>query len=159
MAARKKRHSRNKGLAVIALTKLAHAGVMLAATIAAVRLMHKNVPQHVASWIDNVPLLDPDNRYIAALLQKLRVVHTKELKELSALGFLYVGLFSVEGVGLWLEQRWAEWLTLVTTGLLIPIELVELWREFGAGKLILLLINIAIVAFLAFLVRRKKRRD
>ena len=40
--------------------------------------------------------------------------------------FLYAALFAVEGVGLWLGKRWAEWLTVVTTSLLIPIEIYEI---------------------------------
>jgi uncharacterized membrane protein (DUF2068 family) len=34
-----------------------------------------------------------------------------------ALGaFLYAGLFTTEGLGLWLGLRWAEYLTIVATG-------------------------------------------
>jgi hypothetical protein len=34
-----------------------------------------------------------------------------------------------EGVGLWLRKRWAEWLTVIATSLLVPLELYELVRR------------------------------
>jgi uncharacterized membrane protein (DUF2068 family) len=34
----------------------------------------------------------------------------------------------VEGVGLWLDPLWAEYLTVIATSLLIPVELYELER-------------------------------
>ena len=36
---------------------------------------------------------------------------------------IYAELFLTEGIGLWLEQRWAEWLTVIITSALIPIEI------------------------------------
>lgn len=152
----KRTHARNRGLFVLAFAKFAHAFVILIATVAALNLLHKNVPVHVARWLD-MARIDPDNRYMAGLLRKLRVVHTEELKKLSALGFFYVAMFSVEGIGLLLEKRWAEWLTLVATGLFIPIELHALWREPSAMKLGLLILNIVVVVFLAILLFRKNR--
>jgi uncharacterized membrane protein (DUF2068 family) len=153
-----KRRLRNKGLFAIALTKFVHAFIVLVATVAALNLLHKNVPLHIARWVDMLRL-DPDNRFIASFLWKLRVVHTRELKELSALGFFYVGLFAVEGVGLLLEKRWAEWLTLLATSLFIPMEVYSLCTEANAAKALLLLANLAIVIFLAWLLWRKRSRD
>ena len=38
-------------------------------------------------------------------------------------------LFLVEGVGLWLLKRWAEWLTVIITSSLVPIEIYEIHRH------------------------------
>ncbi len=158
MTATRKRQSRNKGLLTVALFKFATAFVVTFATITAVRLMHKNVPYHFSQWIDMLRI-DPDNRYVAWVLQKLRVIHTKELQQLAGLGFFYAALFYVEGIGLALEQRWAEWLTLLATGLFIPIEIYGLCTKPSAGKVAILLVNIGIVIFLAYLLRQKSARD
>jgi uncharacterized membrane protein (DUF2068 family) len=40
----------------------------------------------------------------------------------------------VEGTGLWLDQLWAEYLTVVATSLLVPLELYELVRHPTALK-------------------------
>lgn len=155
MKRKAKHRSRNKGLIIIALSKFFYAVVVTLATVIALNLMHKDVSLHAARWIDMLRL-DPDNRYIATVLRKLRVVHTEDLKKLSALGFFYVALFLVEGTGLMLEKRWAEWLTIIATGLLIPIEVAELLKEPTFAKSILLATNLAVVVFLSFLIARRK---
>lgn len=107
-------------------------------------------------WCDELRI-DPDNRLIGELLNKLQLVHTKELKELSALGAGYAALFLTEGTGLLFRQRWAEWLTIVATSSLMPLELYELIKEFTVLRLLVLLVNTAVVLFLVYRVRQKGR--
>jgi uncharacterized membrane protein (DUF2068 family) len=145
-------------LFAIALFKLLSAVALVVAAIGALNLFHKNVALQATRWIDMLRI-DPDNRYIGAVLEKLRFIHTHELKQLAALTFFYAALFLVEGVGLALEKRWAEWLTIVATGLFIPVEVYELCRQPTLIKAALLLINILVVVFLAYLVRHKQARQ
>ena len=56
----------------------------------------------------------------------------------------YAAVFAVEGVGLWMQRRWAEWLTCIITASLIPLELWELIHRPTIGKAAVLLANIAI---------------
>ena len=41
----------------------------------------------------------------------------------------YAAVFAVEGVGLWMRRRWAEWLTTIITASLIPLEVWELIQQ------------------------------
>ena len=75
-------------------------------------MLHKDVASNVALWLDQLRI-NPHNQVIGTLLNKLPLVHTKELKQLSALGLGYAGLFLTEGTGLLFRQRWAEWLTII----------------------------------------------
>jgi uncharacterized membrane protein (DUF2068 family) len=43
-----------------------------------------------------------------------------KIKQLGIGSMIHAGLFLTEGIGLWLEKRWAEWLTAIITGLLDP---------------------------------------
>jgi len=52
--------------------------------------------------------VDPDNRYLGALLAKLTLLDDKKIEALSGLTFAYSALFLVEGTGLFFEKRWAE---------------------------------------------------
>jgi len=61
---------------------------------------------------------------------------------------LYTALLVAEAVGLWRARRWAEYLTLVETGLLVPFELYELAGGISALKILSLVINLAIVLYL-----------
>ena len=61
-----------------------------------------------------------------------------------------------EGTGLALRKRWAEYLTIIATGLLIPLEIYELWKTASVLKGALLIGNVAIVLFLIWIVRSKE---
>lgn len=60
----------------------------------------------------------------------------------------YTVLLAVEMVGLWRARRWAEYLTLVETATLVPIEIYELAGTVSALKVLTLLLNLAVVAYL-----------
>ncbi len=60
----------------------------------------------------------------------------------------YTALLVAEAVGLWRARRWAEYLTLVETGLLVPFEIYELTGGVTALKVLTLVINLAIVLYL-----------
>jgi uncharacterized membrane protein (DUF2068 family) len=68
--------------------------------------------------------------------------------ELALLVTAYAALEATEMVGLWFSKRWAEYLTLVATVLLIPIEVYELSEGVSVFKVITLIINVAIAVYL-----------
>ena len=155
MTAKTRSHG-DRALLAIAVFKFVKGSVLLALACGAMNLLHKDVASHVEHWLEQLRI-DPDNRYIGTLLSKLQLVHTKELKEFSALGAGYAALFLTEGTGLLLRQRWAEWLTIIATSSLMPLEIYELIKEFTPLRLLLLLVNAALVLFLVFRVRQKHR--
>lgn len=139
----------------IALFKFIKGALLLALAFGALTFLHKDVAAHVALWLDQMRV-DPDNEFIGSFLSKLQLVHSKELKELSVLGTGYAGLFLTEGTGLLFRKRWAEWLTIIATSSLMPIEVYELVEKFTAIRLCALLINAAVVLYLIYLVRQKE---
>jgi uncharacterized membrane protein (DUF2068 family) len=70
--------------------------------------------------------------------------------------FLYAGLFLTEGIGLWLLKRWAIWFTVIITGSFLPVEIYELARHPSAGRIGLLAINLALVAYLIRQIRDER---
>jgi uncharacterized membrane protein (DUF2068 family) len=155
----KQRSHRHGGgaLLVIAVFKFVKGAVLLALAFGALTFLHKDVASEVQRWLDQLRI-DPDNKFIGALLGKLQLVHTKELKEISALGAGYAALFLTEGTGLLFRKRWAEWLTIVATSSLMPIEVYELVEKFTAVRLFALPINAAVVLYLIYLVRQKENQ-
>ena len=143
-------------LLAIALLKFFKGAVLIVLACGAINLLHKDVALHVERWLNQLRI-DPDNYYIGTLLNRLELVHTKELKELSALGFGYAALFLTEGTGLLFRKRWAEWLTIIATSSFMPLELYELVKEFTALRLLLLLVNAAVVLFLISRVHSYRR--
>src|SRR3981189_2837702 len=62
----------------------------------------------------------------------------------------YAVLEGTEGVGLAMRRRWAEYLTVIATGLLIPYELYEVIRHVTLFKVGALVLNLAVVGYLAY---------
>jgi uncharacterized membrane protein (DUF2068 family) len=60
----------------------------------------------------------------------------------------YAVLEATEAVGLWLARRWAEYLTLVATAVLLIPESYELTRRVVPLKVIALVVNLAVVVYL-----------
>jgi uncharacterized membrane protein (DUF2068 family) len=144
----------SRGLLLVAAYKLIKGIALLAVAIGALKLLHKDVAAEVAQWID-ILRVDPHNQYIQKLLDKLDMVDDKKLKALSVGTFFYSALFLTEGIGLALRQRWAEYLTIVSTASLLPLEVYEVVKHLDIARVVVLLANIAIVVYLVIEVRRK----
>jgi len=144
----------SRGLLLVAVYKLIKGLALLAVAIGALKLLHKDVAAEVAQWID-ILRVDPHNHYIQKLLDKLGMVDDKKLKALSVGTFIYSALFLTEGIGLALRQRWAEYLTIVSTASLLPLEVYEIVKHVDIARIVVLLANIAIVVYLVIEVRRK----
>ena len=71
--------------------------------------------------------------------------------------FAYSTLFLIEGVGLWRGRHWGEVLTVAATSSLVPIEIYEIARHVSWLKILVLIANLAIVAYL--LARLRRERD
>jgi uncharacterized membrane protein (DUF2068 family) len=142
-----------RGLRIIAAFKLLKACSLVALGVGALKLLHKDLAGLVEHWI-NVFQVDPRNHFINLLLVKLSNFDDRRLKALSVGTFIYAGIFLVEGVGLALQKRWAEYFTIITTSSLLPIEIYELLKRVSLGRSLALAINLAVVAYLILELRR-----
>ena len=98
--------------------------------------------------------LDPHRPFIRHLVDKLGHLgrHTVTLFGVGAIAYGCLEL--VEGYGLFRRRRWAEWLTVIATALLIPLELYELVHRASVLKAAGLAVNVLIVIYLVRVVRR-----
>jgi len=150
--------NRSVTLFLIALFKLAKGILLLIVGIGAHRLLHRDVAETVAHWVD-ILRVDPDNRYIHRFLTHVLAVTPAQLKAASVGTFVYAALLLTEGTGLLLRKRWAEYFTIITTAGLIPLEIYELVHRVTTAKIVILAINVAIVVYLIARVRRARRRQ
>ena len=138
----------------IAFFKLLKALVLLAVMVTSFNLIRHEPTQAITRWALTFHV-DPNNYYIHTVLVWLLRIDVKHL-ELFAVGTgLYALLFAIEGVGLWLAKTWAEYLTIVSTAALLPVEGYELVWHVSLTKCIVLLLNAAIVAYLVDQVRQR----
>ena len=99
--------------------------------------------------------LDPGSRYVNDAIQKVTDLSPDKIKELGLGSFLYAALFLTEGIGLWLLKHWAEWFTVISTSSLVPLEIYEIHRRPTAIRIIVLVINLAVVGYLLYRIRQE----
>lgn len=100
--------------------------------------------EEAAGWMG----IDPENDYLLALLEWLTGVSPKQLAAVGTGIMLYAGLYLTMAWGLHLRQVWAEWLTIVATGLFIPLEIYEVFRSLRPTYVLILVVNASIVWYL-----------
>ena len=148
------KRSETRVLRMIALFKLLKAAVLIAVGMGALRLIHADIAPVLAHWV-RVFGMDPGQRYVDSFLQKATTLTPNTIRGIGVGSFIYAGLFLTEGIGLWLLKRWAEWFTIIMTSSLLPIELYEIHRHPTEWKVLLLVFNVAVVAFLFYQLRHE----
>lgn len=148
-------HGRDRGLLLIGLFKLGKAALFFSLGIGAIHLLHKDLGDEVLRLTTKLRF-DPESRFVSLLMDKIDLIDARRLKQISFATFGYSALALTEGCGLLMEKVWAEYLTLTLTLSFLPWELYELARRPDWFRLTLLLINIAVLAYLLWLLRRKK---
>jgi uncharacterized membrane protein (DUF2068 family) len=94
------------------------------------------------------------NVFAAALL---RFVHARHSLVWTADALLFdAALSGVEAWALSRRYTWGEWLVVGTTAFLIPFEIVALLHHVRVGRAILLVLNVAIVAYLIANIRARR---
>lgn len=152
----KKAEPRNRWLRAIAVFKFCKAVLLAATALATLNLLRPSVAGAVQDWAQRIPLGD-DQGLVQRVLGWVSGLGPQRIAALGAGALAYATLFTVEGVGLWRERRWAEWLTVVATSSLVPLEIWEVERHPIVSRVLLLLINLAIVAYLVRgLVKRER---
>jgi uncharacterized membrane protein (DUF2068 family) len=79
---------------------------------------------------------------------RLFALSKTELYVIGTAAAAYTTVLVFEAFGLWFARRWAEYLTLIETGVLVPFEIYELTSRISTLKILTLVINLAIVLYL-----------
>ncbi len=145
-----------RGLLLVGLFKLSKAVFFTAVGAGALHLVNRNIRSVLLHAVD-VLRIDPERHFVSVLLDHVGFIDPHELRKAGILSFLYAMVCVVEGTGLVLERRWAEYFTVILTALGLPWEGFELLVRFAAYKLVLLVINFGVLVYLLWIL--KKRRD
>jgi uncharacterized membrane protein (DUF2068 family) len=138
---------RNRVITVIGVFKLVKVALLIALGIAGLAAAPSDLAhrvRHLAGWMG----MSPGHRTLAHFLGKLSAFDGQMARKLAVVSLCYAAVFLVEGIGLLCRKRWAEWLTVVVTASFIPIEIYEGVQHFGAGKVVALALNVAILGYL-----------
>lgn len=146
--------SQSELIRLIALFKLLKASILIVTGVGILKLMHNDVATTLDHWVAMLGL-DPGNRFVDHALRNAANLPPNRIKDLGLGSFVYAALFLTEGIGLWMLKRWAEWFTVVITASLVPLEVWEIHHHPTIVKILVLVINIAVVGYLLYRIRKE----
>jgi len=137
---------------LIGVFRLLKACLLIALGLGALKFLHHDLQTEIEHWLRYWEV-DPDSHFFRAIVSKVINIDDRSLALISAGTFFYAALFLIEGVGLLMLKHWAEIFTVVVTGSFIPVEIYHLFRHASPVKVVVILVNVAIVIYL---IRRLK---
>ncbi len=146
----------NRLLLLIAFYKFLHALFFIAIGVGAHRLLHKDLADEVDLFARYLRF-NPESRLVSFVLEKASLVNDPLLRRIGFFAFCYAAITLVEGIGLYLEKTWGEFLTLAITASFLPWELFEIYRHVTWIHLGLFAINILVFLYLLDLVLARAR--
>jgi uncharacterized membrane protein (DUF2068 family) len=103
--------------------------------------------------------LDPSGNATGRVIERLGTLGVTQTVEYGLIALAYGLLEGVEGYGLFRRRPWAEYLTLISTGVLLVPEIWELTKSPSPFKAAGFGANLLIVAYLALRLRSRRRGD
>jgi uncharacterized membrane protein (DUF2068 family) len=137
---------------VIIIERITKAVVLVALGIGLLVAGERGWLTQLARYAQEQFNLDSDANVIEQILYRVVMLVTGiSHTTLIAIGaFAYAALEGTEGVGLAMRRRWAEYLTVLATGALIPFEAYEVINKVTLFRVGALLLNLAVVGYLAY---------
>ena len=133
--------------------KLVKGAMALIMALIVLRWTHQDLPEVAARLMERFHITS-ESAVGHFISEKVIQIHSQSLR-LVAIGlFAYTVLAAVEGIGLIMRKTWAEWLTIVTTAGLIPVEIYEFAKHFTWVRLGILVLNVGVVIYLVVRLKR-----
>lgn len=158
-AGKKHKHAakhHDRGLLAIGLLKIAEAVFFFLVGVGAIHFIHRDLGEAARRFSERL-WFDPDRRALTWVLNQLDEVTARQLKQVGIFTFFYAALRTTEGIGLVLEQVWAEYLTVFVTMAFLPWEVFEIARHPDWVRVCLLLANLIMLAYLVWWLGRNLR--
>jgi uncharacterized membrane protein (DUF2068 family) len=144
-------------LRAVASIELMKGVAVFVAGIIILFLVHKD-PWDIADDILHFLRVNPDRHFAQMLLNWADTITDSKLWWVAGFAFGYSALRFVEAYGLWKARIWAEWVALISGALYLPLELRAIHHRPSAFHFAVLLINLAVIFYMAYLRATSNRR-
>lgn len=139
----------------IAVFKIFKAILFLLAALGALGLMQHGIGDRAREW-GSALAFTSGQHLTRQVVTYITGLSRGKIGALGLAAFFYAALFATEGVGLWREKRWAEYLTAIATGSLIPFEIWEIAHRPTPMRFAAFALNVAVVIYLVVRLRRPR---
>lgn len=137
------------GLRAVAVFEFIKGSAVLLIGLGLLSLVHHDVQVAVERWM-RLLHLDPAWHWCKVLLDDASTMTDLRLRRLAVLAFAYSAFRIIEAYGLWFEYLWAEWLAVISATIYLPFEIQRLTQKTTVAAVCVLMANLGIVAYLAY---------
>ena len=146
----------HKGLRTIALVEAAKGAIVLVIGFGLLSFLGQDA-EAFAEHLVNRLHLNPAHHYPQIFIHAMTEITDSKLWMLAGLATLYSLIRFVEAYGLWKQRRWAEWMAALSGAVYVPAEIYEIAHRVSWLKVGALVINLAIVAYMVWLLTEHRR--
>jgi uncharacterized membrane protein (DUF2068 family) len=150
-------HPHNRWLLLIAAYKLLQSLLFAANGVGALNLLHQDAVDMLAQLADHLRF-NPESRFVNFILDEASLLNDPLLLRIGATAFCYAGVGIIEGIGLYLEKAWGEYLTLIITASFLPWEIIKVVHRVTWNRSGLLVANILVFLYLLKIVVERGKR-
>jgi len=146
----------SRGIKTVALLEAGKAAVVVVAGLGILSLIHRDlhaIATHLVAGLH----LNPAKKYPRIFIDAADKLTDARLWTLAGLAMIYALCRGIEAYGLWRERAWAEWFALVTGAIYLPFEIYELYQGVNGFKVVAVIVNLVIVAWLTFVLIHSRR--
>jgi len=147
------RNPHARGLRIVALLEGAKGMLVLLAGFGLLSFIHRDLHEAAMRLVKHIHL-NPASHYPRIFLDLSERVDDTQLWGMAMAAAMYSVVRMVEAVGLWLRKAWAEWFAVLTGGIYIPIEILEVSRSLTWPRVTVLVVNLGVVSYLLFVLIR-----
>ena len=144
------------GLEAIILYKLIKAALEVLLGVAAVFLVTRGAEAGAATLAEVLLEHFTGGWALEAATLIVMAATSGHVKFVAVASFADAALSAVEGLALRAGRWWAPWLVVTATAALLPWELIEIFVHPKWGRLVILIINVLVVAYLMRTVARER---
>jgi uncharacterized membrane protein (DUF2068 family) len=137
-------------LRAVATFELAKGLIVILAACGILLLVHREDPWDIADGLLRLLHISPDHHFAQVFLDWADSLTEAKLWAVAAVALAYSLLRFVEAYGLWYAKAWAEWIALISGTLYLPFEIYNLVHRQSLLHVSVLLINIAVVLYMAY---------
>src|SRR5438045_9730103 len=148
---------RDRFIQAIAIFKFLKTILFLLAALGRSGLMQQGVGDRAREWGSDLAFTS-GQRLVPRVIMMLTGLSRSKIGALGLVALFYAALFATEGVGLWREKRWAEYLTVIATISFVPFEVYEIIHRQSAPRIAALVVNLVVVAYLIYRLRHSDAR-
>jgi uncharacterized membrane protein (DUF2068 family) len=148
-------HKAPLALRTIALFEAAKGALAFCAAFGVISLRNTDLQAVVDEFLLRHGM-NPETHYKRMVIESLARATDQHAGQIIALALIYSAVRLAEAYGLWREKHWAEWFGVISAGLYLPFELVHMVRHPSGLTIAVILLNVAIVIYLARLLFQQR---